>query len=125
MLPLRNQMGRCLSAVGTAHYLAFMQRVNDIERYRRLVLLQRQALVEGISPASMPGWLDQSPAELRNPYTRQTMQWDAGTSSLVFEGKEKQNQNPNRSNVYRVHLLTASPLAMKPPAPSSFALNCF
>ncbi|MFG5776118.1 hypothetical protein ACFIQF_03520 [Comamonas sp. J-3] len=102
-----------------------MQRVNDIEGYRRLVLLQRQALVEGISPASMPGWLDQSPAELRNPYTRQTMQWDAGTSSLVFEGKEKQNQNPNRSNVYRVHLLTASPLAMKPPAPSSFALNCF
>lgn len=106
MLPLRNQMGRCISAVGTAHYLAFMQRVNDIEGYRRLVLLQRQALVEGISPAAMPAWLDQSPVELRNPYTRQAMEWDAGTSSLVFEGKEKQNQNSNGSSTYRVRLFT-------------------
>ena len=57
----------------------------------------------------MPAWLDKSPATLRNPYTNQPMQWDAATNNLVFEGKEKQNQNPEQSSTYRVRLFTTAP----------------
>ena len=52
----------------------------------------------------MPAWLAQSPEALRNPYTLEPMQWDAAANSLVFEGREKQNQNPGRSSTYRVRL---------------------
>ncbi|MDR2220359.1 MAG: hypothetical protein LBE24_07245 [Methylobacillus sp.] len=52
----------------------------------------------------MPAWLAAQPEELRNPYTLQPMDWDAATQSLVFEGKERQTQNPKPQNVYRVWL---------------------
>lgn len=72
--------------------------------YRRLVLLQHRAATEQVAPPDMPAWLAQSPEALRNPYTLEPMQWDAATRSLVFEGREKQNQNPGRSSTYRVRL---------------------
>jgi hypothetical protein len=32
------------------------------------------------------------------------MQWDAATHSLVFEGRQKQNQNPGGTSTYRIGL---------------------
>lgn len=101
---LRNAAGVCLAAVGMPNYLGYAQRIADIDGYRRLVLLQHRAAVEQVAPANMPAWLAQSPEALRNPYTLEPMQWDAATRSLVFEGREKQNQNPGRSSTYRVSL---------------------
>lgn len=101
---LRNAAGVCLAAVGMPNYLGYVQRIADIDGYRRLVLLQHRAAVENVAPADMPPWLAQSPQELRNPYTLQPMQWDAATNSLVFEGREKQNQNPGQSPTYRIRL---------------------
>lgn len=101
---LRNAAGLCMAATGMPSYLGYMQRIADMDGYRRLVLLQRRAAAQQISLADMPAWLAQSPQELRNPYTLQPMQWDAADSSLVFEGREKQTQNPGRSPTYRVRL---------------------
>lgn len=101
---LRNAAGLCMAAIGMPSYRGYVQRIADIDGYRRLVLLQHRAAVQRIALANMPAWLGRAPEELRNPYTQQPMQWDAGTSSLVFEGREKQNQNPDRSPVYRVRL---------------------
>ncbi|WP_029414395.1 hypothetical protein [Acidovorax radicis] len=101
---LRNIAGTCLAAISARNYQGYAQRVADMDGYRRLVLLQHRAAVDQVAPPDMPAWLAQSPEELRNPYTLQPMQWDAATSSLMFEGREKQNQNPGRSSTYRIRL---------------------
>lgn len=101
---LRNPVGRCLAAIQVPSYQGYVQRTADIDGYRRLVLLQHRAAAAQVAPADMPAWLAQSPEELRNPYTLEPMQWDAAANSLVFEGREKQNQNPDRSSTYRVRL---------------------
>jgi len=101
---LRNVTGTCLAAITAPSYQGYAQRVTDIDGYRRLVLLQHRAAAEQVAPPDMPAWLAQSPEALRNPYTLEPMQWDAATRSLVFEGREKQNQNPGRSPTYRVRV---------------------
>lgn len=101
---LRNPVGRCLAAIQAPSYQGYAQRIADVDGYRRLVLLQHRSAIEKVAPPDMPAWLAQSPEALRNPYTLQPMQWDAATNSLVFEGREKQNQNPDRSSTYRVRL---------------------
>ena len=101
---LRNVLGRCLADVGISVYQNYVQRISDIDGYRRLVLLQQQALAQHITAANLPAWLAQSPPALRNPYTLAPMQWDAATNSLVFEGKQAQTQNPDGSATYRVPL---------------------
>jgi hypothetical protein len=101
---LRNAAGACLAAQARLGYKGYVQRVADIDGYRRLVLLQHRAALEKVAPTDMPALLAQSPNELRNPYTLEPMQWDAATSSLVFEGREKQNQNPDQSPTYRIRL---------------------
>ena len=101
---LRNILGICVISVGSDHYLEYMQRITDFEGYRRLVLLQHKAKIQQIALAEMPTWLTQSPQELHNPYTQQSMHWDAATNSLVFEGRERQNQNPDQSSIYRIRL---------------------
>lgn len=101
---LRNAVGLCTATISTPSYQGYAQRIADMEGYRRLVLLQHRATVQRIALADMPVWLADSPPELHNPYTLQPMQWDAATGSLVFEGREKQTQNPNQSPVYRITL---------------------
>jgi len=101
---LRNAAGLCMAAIATLSYQGYVLRVADMDGYRRLVLLQHRAAAQRIALADMPAWLAESPPELRNPYTLQPMQWDAATGSLVFEGHEKQTQNPDQSPVYRIAL---------------------
>lgn len=101
---LRNVAGTCLAAKALPSYQNYIQRVADIDGYRRLVLLQHQASTQQIPLADIPAWLARSTQELRNPYTRQPMQWDAAESSLVFEGREKQNQHLYRTPNYRIRL---------------------
>lgn len=101
---LRNMAGHCLAYMGTSSYQGYVQRVVDMDGYRRLVLLQHHAAMQGIAKPDMPAWLAQSPPELRHPYTLQPMQWDAASSSLIFEGRENQNQNPDKSPIYRIRL---------------------
>lgn len=101
---LRNAAGICTAAIGMPSYQGYAQRVADIDGYRRLVLLQHRAIAQRIALADMPAWLAQSPQDLRNPYTLQPMRWDAADSSLVFEGREKQSQNLDRSPIYRIPL---------------------
>ena len=101
---LRNAAGLCMAAIAMPSYQGYAQRVADIDGYRRLVLLQHRAIAQRIALADMPAWLAQSPQELRNPYTLQPMRWDAADSSLVFEGREKQTQNLDRSPIYRIPL---------------------
>lgn len=101
---LRNIAGLCAASMGASSYQGYVQRVADMDGYRRLVLLQHHAAVQRIALADMPAWLAQSPPELRNPYTLQPMQWNAASSSLVFEGREYQNQNPDQSPIYRIRL---------------------
>lgn len=101
---LRNIAGTCLATKVLPSDQGYAQRVADMDGYRRLVLVQHRAAAHRIALADMPAWLAQSPQELRNPYTLQPMQWDATTSSLVFEGREKQTQNLDRSPNYRIRL---------------------
>ncbi|MDH4419735.1 MAG: hypothetical protein QE485_21200 [Acidovorax sp.] len=101
---LRNATGLCMPGMGPSHHQKYIQRIADMDGYRRLVLLQHRASTQQVRVADMPAWLAQSPQALRNPYTLEPMQWDAATRSLVFEGREKQNQNPDQSPTYRIRL---------------------
>ena len=101
---LRNGVGLCMMAIIVPDYRKHLQRIADIDGYRRLVLLQHRAAAQRVAPKDMPTWLAKAPQELRNPYTLQPMQWDVATGSLVFEGREPQNQNPDQSPVYRIRL---------------------
>ena len=101
---LRNVAGVCMAGMAMPSFQTYIQRVADMDGYRRLVLLQHRAAAQQIALTNMAAWLEQSPQELRNPYTLQPMRWDAGASSLVFEGREKQNQNLDQSSVYRIRL---------------------
>ena len=106
---MRNAVGSCLIGMSASVYGTYLQRVTDINGFRRLVQLQRKAMAESVTAADMPAWLNQSPPELRDPYTLGPMQWDAASNSLVFEGKAPQNQHPDESRTYRVRLLTSTP----------------
>lgn len=106
---LRNPLGTCTVAMNAAHYQSYFQRIHDMDGYRRLVMLQYLATAEGVRAQDMQAWLQTSPAELRNPYTLQAMQWDAATHSLVFDGKEPQRQNLEGSATYRIALPQAAP----------------
>ncbi|MDP2768616.1 MAG: hypothetical protein Q8O81_02145 [Giesbergeria sp.] len=101
---LRNGGGLCLAAIAMSSHTNYIQRIADLDGYRRLVLLQHRAAAQRVAPEDMPTWLAKAPQELRNPYTLQPMQWDTTTGSLIFEGREPQNQNPGKSPVYRIHL---------------------
>lgn len=101
---LRNAMGLCLAAIAAPSYQGYVQRVADIDGYRRLVMLQHRAIVQRLALADMPAWLQATPAELRNPYSLRPMRWDAATGSLLFEGREKQIRNPDQSPIYRIRL---------------------
>ncbi len=101
-------LAQCHGTVPCGHRGAqlqgYVQRVADIDGYRRLVMLQHRAIVQRLALADMPAWLQATPAELRNPYSLQTMRWDAATGSLLFEGREKQIRNPDQSPIYRIRL---------------------
>ena len=101
---LRNVTGMCLATETIFTYKGYIQRTADMEGFRRLVGLQHRAATQRVALPDMPTWLGQSPRDLRNPYTLQPMQWDTATSSLVFEGRERQNHNPNQSPTYRIRL---------------------
>jgi hypothetical protein len=102
---LRNHEGRMtLNLTGPDSWLTWIKRFHDIEGHRRLVLLQIAALRDHVPFDQMPAWLAQQPPGLRNPYTLQPMGWDAAAQSLVFEGRQKNNQNPEPKNIYRVRL---------------------
>ena len=106
---MRNALGNCLFAMASPSYLAYMQRITDVDGYRRLVVLQRQAMAEQVAAADMAQWLDKTPQALRNPYSLQPMQWDAASNSLVMEGQSAQPQNPDNSRTYRVRLFNTQP----------------
>jgi hypothetical protein len=108
IFPLRNAIGHHLLAVAAPDYMVYIERAHDIEGYQRLIRLQIAALHEHVPFDQLPAWLAQQPPGLRNPYTLQPMGQDAATQSLVFEGRQKQTQNPEPRNVYRVQLGTAT-----------------
>lgn len=102
----RNPAGKIMASfVSPEVYLSYLQRTQDVEAHRRLLLLQLAAIQQGVKPEQMPAWLAHSPPELRDPYTGQPMGWDAEGKALVFEGREPQSQNPERSATYRVRVL--------------------
>lgn len=102
--PLRNFIGHVLGEMVHATWLPYIERVHDVQGHQRLVRLQMAALRERVPAAQMPAWLADQPPELRDPYTRQPMGWDAATQALVFQGRQPQTQNPERASVYRVPL---------------------
>ena len=99
---VRNFAGNVLADLGKPNFSNYIQRRFDVDAHRRMVMLMLLAKEQQISDEKMPAWLAQSPENLRNPYTLEPMQWDAATRSLVFEGRESQNQNPGNSKTYRV-----------------------
>jgi hypothetical protein len=101
---VRNMVGNCMAAITLPGYERYPLRVADIDGFRRLALAHHRARVQGVSPADMPGWLARTPQALHDPYTQAPMQWDAATHSLVFEGRQKQNQNPGGTSTYRIGL---------------------
>ena len=107
-LGARNIVGNQLLDIGDEDddpgYAHYIRRNIDVDGYRRLVLLQLQATLQNKTPSDVAQWLASSADDVRNPYDRKPMQWDAASSSLMFEGREKQAHNPAGSNVYRVRL---------------------
>lgn len=101
---LRNAVGWYFLDLTTPDWQAYIERAHDSEGHRRLLRLQIAAVHAGVRPAKMTGWLAAQPPELRDPYTLQPMGWDAAAQTLVFTGRQPQNQNPQRTNIYRVRL---------------------
>jgi hypothetical protein len=60
-------------------------RIHDREALRRMIVIKRDALRTGVIPARMGAFLDEQPAELRDPYTSKPFAWDPLFREIAFE----------------------------------------
>ncbi|MBF5004363.1 hypothetical protein [Diaphorobacter caeni] len=101
----RNPIGNHLLGIADlSDYVHYNHRAIDTDGYRRLALLQLQAMQQRIPPEKMSQWLADRPEPLRNPWDRQPMQWNAEAGSLEFTGLAVQTANPGKSRTYRISL---------------------
>ncbi|QIL80440.1 hypothetical protein G7047_11405 [Diaphorobacter sp. HDW4A] len=101
----RNPIGNHLLGItDLSDYVHCIHRAIDTDGYRRLALLQLQAMQQRVAPEKMSQWLADRPEPLRNPWDNQPMQWNTESGTLEFTGLAVQTANPDKSRTYRISL---------------------
>ncbi len=90
-----NYVGKSLAAAETADsYLAsYVARVHNLEGRMRLVQMQLELYRQHVPAEAIEGYLEQSPAELRDPYLKKPMHWDSATRELWFDGIDSKSKS--------------------------------
>lgn len=84
---LYNPVGSILQSLASASlYSHYIARVSDLEGHRRAALLVAGLRGAGIGVDDAAAAVQDSP--LRNPYDDSTLEWDAASRSVVFNGLE-------------------------------------
>lgn len=83
-------------------YPHYVTRVHNLDGRMRLVHLQLDIYRRRISLDEIESYLQQSPAELRDPYRKKPMCWDAAKRELWFEGINKRDRSENMALDYRI-----------------------
>ena len=86
---IRNPEGKTLLLMTHIDWTAYAERIYDLDGYIRLVALQAALQRDGVPLAQVAGYVQRAGPDLRNPYDRQPMQWDAARSMLSFEGRQQ------------------------------------
>ncbi|MDR0476924.1 MAG: hypothetical protein LBH14_03160, partial [Desulfobulbaceae bacterium] len=66
---------------------------HDLDGYIRLVALQAALRHDKVPRAQGADYVQRVGPDLRNPYDGQPMHWDAASSTLSFEGRQKNTSN--------------------------------
>lgn len=74
-----------LNTVSQPSIAGYIKRGHNLEGLRRLAQLKIMAAREGVEPSEMQRFLDAHRAEYGNPYTGESMQWDAGRKRIFLK----------------------------------------
>lgn len=97
-----NYVGRILASLAIPA-MDFGLRVHDREALRRMIVLKRAALRDGIADQSMPEFLAAQPEALRDPYTGLPFAWDSLFHEMSFEPRATKHwQRPRVGVAYSV-----------------------
>lgn len=114
---IRNPGGKILLFVGT-DYFTYAERIHDIDGYIRLVVLQAALRRDDVPLTEVADYMQHVAPDLRNPYDGQLMRWDAASNTISFEGRQKNNFNPEdtpKTFSVRLRFESASTHQEKPP----------
>jgi len=96
---LYNPAGKYFVFEAPPDMTAYSARVRDLDGFVRLVTLQWTLRKNRTAAAGVPAFLASSTAALRDPFTGQPMNWDAGTKTLWFSRKGGRKEEKDRLEV--------------------------
>ncbi len=87
-----NFLGRTLNAAsGPELFANYPMRVATLEGMRRAALLTAELRARGLTGDTVPAALNS--AEVRNPFNDQPFEWSPEEAAVVYQGREKHDQN--------------------------------
>jgi hypothetical protein len=80
-----NPIGEILNNIAKPNIAEYVERGHKIESLRRLALLKILSAKEGIAPKNMQQFLDTYKADYGNPFTGESMNWDAQQNKIFMK----------------------------------------
>jgi hypothetical protein len=80
-----NPIGEILNNIARPNIAEYIERGHKIESLRRLALLKILSAKEGIAPKNMQQFLDAYKADYGNPFTGESMNWDAQQNKIFMK----------------------------------------
>jgi len=80
-----NPVGEILNNIARPNIAEYIERGHKIESLRRLALLKILSVKEGIAPKNMQQFLDAYKADYGNPFTCESMSWDAQQNKIFIK----------------------------------------
>jgi len=93
-----NFAGRILASIAIPA-MDYGLRVHDREALRRMIVLKRAAMSQGIADQAMPAFLAAQPDALRDPYTGEAFAWDALFHEMTFEPRASKHWKRARAGI--------------------------
>jgi len=81
-----NYAGRVLVAIAVPK-ADYALRLHDFEAVRRMLVLKKEALTQGVTESAFDAFVAAQPAALRNPYSGSAFEWDALVHELHFAAR--------------------------------------
>ena len=99
-----NPVGKILNTIAVPPYDNYTARVHNLDGFLRLVSLSLAAKQQSVRAADMPAFLARAQPNLRNPYTSESMLWDANNRTIYFNGMSETHDEELLSKRIGVHL---------------------
>lgn len=99
-----NPIGKILNAIAEPAYANYTVRIHNLDGFLRLVSLSLAARQQSVRDADMPLFLARASSNLRNPYTNESMLWDADNRTIYFFGMSEKYDDELLGKRIGVHL---------------------